>query len=82
MYRDAKAGKPNWIKIAIAMMTASFLTGLFHYFFFVIFIKMLIDFGKFIVSIIFIASIISNGIAGFVVGKIILPRINKIRRLE
>ena len=80
VYREARTGNPSWVKIAIAMMVASFLTGLFQYLFFVIFVKMLIDFGKFIVSLIFIVAIISNGIAGFLVGKVILPRIHKTRR--
>lgn len=78
VYRETVNNRYNWIKIAVGLMVASFLTGLFQYFFFVIFMKMLIDFGRFIVSLIFIAAIVSNGIGGFITGKIIMPRISNI----
>ena len=78
VYKEGKEGMFNWVKIAVSMMTASFLTGLYQYFFFVIFVKMLIDFGRFIVSIIFIAAILSNGVGGFIVAKYIMPRAYRI----
>ena len=42
----------NLVKIPVSTMTTGFFTGLYRYFFFV---KMLIDFTRFITSIIFIA---------------------------
>jgi hypothetical protein len=60
------------------MVIASFLTGLFQYLFFVLFMGRLIDFGRFIVSIIFIVALISNAIGGFITGKIIIPRVYRL----
>ena len=82
VYKDSKQYRYNWIKIAIGLMVASFLTGLFQYFFFVVFMKMLIDFGRFIVSIIFLVALVSNGVGGFITGKIIMPRISSIIRFR
>lgn len=78
IYKESDEGKFSWVKIATSMMIASFLTGLYQYFFFVIFVKMLIDFGRFIVSIIFIVAILSNGVGGFIVAKYIMPQTHKI----
>jgi len=75
IYKDARNGIYNWVKISSSLAIASFLTGLFHYMFFVFFLNLLIDFGVFIVSTIFILSIVSNGIAGFILAKYIMPRL-------
>jgi hypothetical protein len=77
VYNDARHRRYNWVKIAIALVVASFVTGLFQYFFFVIFMKMLIDFGRFIVSLIFIVALVSNAIGGFITGKFIMPSIDR-----
>lgn len=78
VFREAKNGIFNWVKIAVSMMIASFITGLYQYFFFVYFMKALVNLGTFIVSTIFVVAIISNGIGGFIVSKYIMPQVNRI----
>ena len=78
IYKDARKGVYNWIKISTALAIASFLTGFFQYLFFVLFLKVLIDFGAFIVSAIFITAIASNGIGGFILAKYIMPRLPRL----
>jgi len=78
IYKDARNGIFKWTKISAALILSSFLTGLFHYIFFVFIMKKLIDFGAFIVSAIFITAMLSNGVGGYIVAKYIMPRVSKL----
>jgi hypothetical protein len=77
VYRDASNHKYRLYIIIPVMVLSGFSAGLYQYFFLVLFTKRLVDFGAFIVSTIFIASIISNAVAGYVVPKYIMPRFRR-----
>jgi hypothetical protein len=78
VYRDASNHKYRLYIIIPAMILSGFASGLYQYFFLVVFMRQLVDFGAFIVSTIFIASIISNAAAGYIVPKYIMPRIRRV----
>ncbi|MEM0017193.1 MAG: hypothetical protein QXJ48_04080 [Candidatus Korarchaeum sp.] len=78
VYWKSARGEYNVPLIILAMMASSFSAGLYQYLFLVLFLKKLLDFGAFIVSTIFLVSVVSNALAGYVVPKIIMP---KLRRL-
>jgi hypothetical protein len=76
VYRDAYNKKYNIPVIVTAIVLSGIFAGLYQYFLIVVFLR-LVDFGAFIVSTIFLVSIISNIIVGYTVPKYVMPRIDK-----
>jgi len=77
VYRDAYNQKYNIPIIVTAIVLSGIFAGLYQYFFIVVFLHRLVDFGAFIVSTIFLVTIISNIIVGYIVPKYVMPRIDK-----
>ncbi len=75
IYKDAKEGRYKVIPITITMTLSSFAAGLYQYLFITLFLGKLVNFGTFIVSTIFIIALISNAIAGILVSKYVMPRV-------
>ncbi len=67
--------------IVLTMTVSSFLAGVYQYFFLVLFLKKLIDFGAFIVSTIFLVALVSNALAGYLVPKYVMPKVEKALKL-
>ncbi len=66
--------------IVATMVVSSFLAGIYQYLFLVLLLKKLVDFGAFIVSTIFLVALASNALAGYLVPKYVMPRIEPIMR--
>lgn len=75
IYEKAALGRYNIPMITSAMVVSSFSAGLYQYFFLTLFLGKIVDFGAFIVSTIFLVGLISNAIAGYLVPKLIMPRL-------
>ncbi|RDD53098.1 MAG: hypothetical protein BA066_06200 [Candidatus Korarchaeota archaeon NZ13-K] len=75
VYERASAGSYSVPMIAAAMVTSGFLAGLYQYFFITLFLGKLIDFGAFLVSTIFLTSLVSNAIASYIVPRLLMPRL-------
>ena len=78
VYRDASNHKYRLYVIIPAMVASGFAAGLYQYFFLVLFMRKLVDFGAFVVSTIFVSSLISNAAAGYIVPKYIMPRVRRV----
>ncbi len=63
--------------VVLTMIISSFLAGVYQYLFLVLFLKKLVDFGAFIVSTIFLVALASNALAGYLVPKYVMPRVEK-----
>ncbi len=75
VYREAEEGRYRVVPIALTMVISSFLAGIYQYLFITLFLGKLVDFGAFIVSTIFLVALASNLLAGILVPKYIMPRI-------
>jgi hypothetical protein len=78
VYRDASNRRYRLCVIIPAMVVSGFAAGLYQYFFLVLFMHRLVDFGAFIVSTIFVVSLISNAAAGYIVPKYVMPRVRRV----
>ena len=78
VYRDASNRRYRLCVIIPVMVVSGFAAGLYQYFFLVFFMHRLVDFGAFIVSTIFVVSLISNAAAGYIVPKYVMPRVRRV----
>lgn len=78
VYEKAVMGKYSIPLIAVSMVASGFSAGLYQYFFITLFLGKLVDFGAFIVSTIFLVSLISNALAGYLVPKFLMPRLRRV----
>jgi hypothetical protein len=78
VYWDASNHKYRLYVIIPVMVVSGFAAGLYQYFFLVLFVHKLVDFGTFIASTIFVVSLISNAAAGYIVPKYVMPRVRRV----
>ncbi len=80
VYRDAESGKYRVWAITLTMILSSFLAGIYQYLFLVLFLKKLVDFGTFVVSTIFLVALASNAVAGYIVPRYLMPKVDQLVR--